>query len=199
MVLKTREKLIEVARQLFAHKGIENTTMNDIANASEKGRRTIYTYFKNKKEIYNAVIERESEKLISRLREVENEKLQPLEKLERFMIVRFDLIKKSSSVSDNSIISFFKRDVKRVEQVRKLAFEKETEIIKNIIREGVEAETFDVEQSRYLLSTLIAIIQGIDIVNIKDNSLECNLNQNEYQKEIIKFVINGIKSKYNVY
>ena len=25
MVLKTREKLIEVARQLFAHKGIENT------------------------------------------------------------------------------------------------------------------------------------------------------------------------------
>lgn len=46
MVTKTRDKLIEVARQLFAHKGIENTTMNDIASASEKGRRTIYTYFK---------------------------------------------------------------------------------------------------------------------------------------------------------
>ena len=65
MVVKTREKLIEVARQLFAYKGIENTTMNDIANASDKGRRTIYTYFKNKKEIYNAVIEQESEKLIA--------------------------------------------------------------------------------------------------------------------------------------
>ena len=51
MVLKTREKLIEVARQLFVNKGIENTTMNDIANASDKGRRTIYTYFKNKKEV----------------------------------------------------------------------------------------------------------------------------------------------------
>ncbi len=49
MVLKTRERLIEVARQLFAHKGVANTTMNDIAEASEKGRRTIYTYFKNKK------------------------------------------------------------------------------------------------------------------------------------------------------
>ena len=45
MVLKTRERLIEVARQLFTNKGIENTTMNDIANASDKGRRTIYTYF----------------------------------------------------------------------------------------------------------------------------------------------------------
>ena len=49
MVLKTRDKLIEVARQLFAQKGEENTTMNDIAVASEKGRRTVYTYFKNKK------------------------------------------------------------------------------------------------------------------------------------------------------
>ncbi|MDE5871411.1 MAG: TetR family transcriptional regulator, partial [Muribaculaceae bacterium] len=29
--LKTRERFIEVARQLFARKGVENTTMNDIA------------------------------------------------------------------------------------------------------------------------------------------------------------------------
>ncbi len=34
MVSKTREKLIEVARQLFVHKGLDNTTMNDIANAA---------------------------------------------------------------------------------------------------------------------------------------------------------------------
>ena len=50
MVSKTRDRLIEVARQLFVYKGVENTTMNDIAAASDKGRRTIYTYFKNKKE-----------------------------------------------------------------------------------------------------------------------------------------------------
>ena len=54
---KTRDKLIDIARQLFAHKGIENTTINDIAIAAEKGRRTIYTYFKNKRDIYNAVVE----------------------------------------------------------------------------------------------------------------------------------------------
>ena len=81
MVLKTREKLIEVARQLFAHKGVENTTMNDIAAASDKGRRTIYTYFKNKREIYNAVIERESDNIVEKLREVQVSNLPPEEKL----------------------------------------------------------------------------------------------------------------------
>ena len=68
MVLKTRDRLIEVARQLFARKGIENTTMNDIASASDKGRRTIYTYFKNKRDIFNAVIEQETDKLMETLR-----------------------------------------------------------------------------------------------------------------------------------
>ncbi|MDE6098975.1 MAG: TetR family transcriptional regulator, partial [Muribaculaceae bacterium] len=68
MVIKTREKLIEVAKQLFMHKGLENTTMNDIATASDKGRRTVYTSFRNKKEIYNAVIESEAEKMTSQLK-----------------------------------------------------------------------------------------------------------------------------------
>jgi len=58
-VSKTRIKLVDVARQLFAQNGVENTTMNDIALASKKGRRTLYTYFKNKDEIYSAVVESE--------------------------------------------------------------------------------------------------------------------------------------------
>ncbi|HRU13864.1 MAG TPA: helix-turn-helix domain-containing protein, partial [Dysgonamonadaceae bacterium] len=54
---KTKRSLIEVARQLFAKNGVENTTMNDIAEASKRGRRTLYTYFNSKNEIYKAVVE----------------------------------------------------------------------------------------------------------------------------------------------
>ena len=56
-ISKTRQKLVDVARQLFAKNGLENTTMNDIALQSGKGRRTLYTYFKSKEEIYYAVID----------------------------------------------------------------------------------------------------------------------------------------------
>lgn len=196
MVVKTREKLIEVARQLFAYKGIENTTMNDIANASDKGRRTIYTYFKNKKEIYNAVIEQESEKLIARLREVECQNIAPLEKLEKLLIARFNVIKTATTNStENSIMAFFKRDIKRIDQIRKLAFEKETEIIKNIIADGLENMTFNPEQAKYLLSTLMAIIQGVDFVNLKDDNISYITNKQTYYQEIIRFVINGIKQQ----
>ena len=56
--------MVDVARQLFAMNGMENTTMNDIALASKKGRRTLYTYFKSKEDIYYAVIESELERNI---------------------------------------------------------------------------------------------------------------------------------------
>ena len=62
-VSKTRDMLVDVARQLFARMGVDNTTMNDIAQASRKGRRTLYTYFKSKNEIYLAVVESELDQL----------------------------------------------------------------------------------------------------------------------------------------
>ena len=54
-ISKTRQTLVDVARKLFAKQGLENTTMNDIAVASGKGRRTIYTYFKTKEDIIDFV------------------------------------------------------------------------------------------------------------------------------------------------
>ena len=75
-ISKTRQKLVDVARQLLQN-GIANTTMNDIAKASGKGRRTLYTYFKSKDDVYYAVIESELERLSDKLDEVAAKKHQP--------------------------------------------------------------------------------------------------------------------------
>ena len=80
-ISKTRQTLVDVARQLFAKKGIENTTMNDIAVASGKGRRTLYTYFKSKEDVYYAVIASELERLSDKLDEVAAKKIPPLDKI----------------------------------------------------------------------------------------------------------------------
>ena len=108
---KTRDKLIDIARQLFAHKGIENTTMNDIAQAAEKGRRTIYTYFKNKKDIYNAVIESESDKVIKKLSEIVSLSITPDQKLMEFIFQRFEAMK-DLVYRNGSLRAGFFRDVR---------------------------------------------------------------------------------------
>lgn len=79
-VSKTRAKLVDVARQLFAKRGVDDTTMNDIAVASKKGRRTLYTYFKSKEDIYMAVVESELEMLSDAMEQVAKKDITPDEK-----------------------------------------------------------------------------------------------------------------------
>ena len=55
----TREMIVDVAAGLFATAGLRRTTMETIAAAAGRGRRTVYMYFSNKAEIYDAVVESE--------------------------------------------------------------------------------------------------------------------------------------------
>ena len=92
-VLKTRAKLVDVARQLFAKKGVEATTMNDIAVASKKGRRTLYTYFKSKDQIYMAVVESELKMLSDTMDKVAKKPTVPDEKILELITTHLDIIK----------------------------------------------------------------------------------------------------------
>ena len=52
MEREARQKfVVDAARQLFAEQGIENTSMEDIADAAGYTRRTLYAYFKSRDEI----------------------------------------------------------------------------------------------------------------------------------------------------
>ena len=94
-ISKTRRKLVEVARELFARKGLDATTMNDIAIHSGKGRRTLYTYFRNKEEIYTAVIESELERLSERLDEVASIDAEPEQKVLTLIYTHLSMIKET--------------------------------------------------------------------------------------------------------
>ncbi len=63
----TREMIVDVAAGLFATAGLRRTTMETIAAAAGRGRRTVYMYFRNKAEIYDAVVESEIRKITAPL------------------------------------------------------------------------------------------------------------------------------------
>lgn len=192
MVIKTREKLIDAARQLFTRKGIENTTMNDIATASDKGRRTIYTYFKNKLEIYNAVIERESEQQVSRLRDIVELETDPLDKLEKYLKLRFEIIR-NAVVRHDSLLSFFSREGKRVDRIRKLASAKESDILNKILEDGVAKKVFKPEQAKLAPVLIDTLLHGVDFLFFRDNPDSIDLDETQTLDFTVKFIINGIK------
>lgn len=192
MVSKTREKLIEVARQLFAHKGIENTTMNDIAAASDKGRRTIYTYFKNKREIYNAVIESESEQLVQRLRVIrDRDDLDTTAKLEAYLRVRFDFLTEAQPRHEG-ILQWLGRDQRRIDRIRRLALDKELDMFKSLIAEGVAEGIFDAGQAQRLPALEWLVFQGLWAYDISGHIEAHGLTAEGLRDDTIRFIIHGI-------
>lgn len=196
MVSKTRDKLIEVARQLFANKGIENTTMSDIANASDKGRRTIYTYFKNKREIYNAILERESERLVTRMREVAASDLTPQEKVREFILSRAKMVKTDDKATmSEKLRSIFNLDLNRIERIRNLALVKENEILQSMLEQGVRAGVFDAKQAKKFASTLIMVLQGLYYSYVNNNFDNIGLKPEGLEEKIADFLVAGLSTK----
>lgn len=192
MVSKTRDKLIEVARQLFANKGVENTTMNDIAAASEKGRRTIYTYFKNKREIYNAVVERQSERMVENLRNIAYSTLEPVQKLEQYLNQRFQLVVDYAPRHDMVLRHIFDRDLRRMERVHKLAAIKESEMFRKLLDEGIAKGAFDPVQAERLLKVHPILFQGVDFCVMRDSTDTSGISVLDSREAVVKFLVAGI-------
>ena len=54
----TRSSLLDAAEQLFQARGVSRTSLNDIALAAGTTRGAIYWHFKDKADLFNAMMER---------------------------------------------------------------------------------------------------------------------------------------------
>ena len=161
-ISKTRQKLVDVARQLFAKNGMENTTMNDIAMASGKGRRTLYTYFKSKEDVYTAVIESELERLSDRLDEVAAKRTRPQDKIIELIYTHLNMIKETVVRNGNLRAEFF-RNIWMVEKVRKNFDEDEIELFRKVYAEGKDDGEFDIENIDLVADITHYCIKGLEV------------------------------------
>lgn len=188
-VSKTKLKLIEVSRELFARKGKRNVTMNDIAEASEKGRRTLYTYFSNKDDIYKAVINKELEYFLSCLNKVSLEDREPDDKLRLHIITHLDAIKYIVNRNGSLSADFF-MDIYEVERARRKIDNAEIQMIRNILDQGMKKRVFrrmDIDLSAIII---FHAIKGLEVPYIRKNltnSFEIN------KDEIIEYIFDGIR------
>ena len=170
-VSKTRAKLVDVARQLFAKKGVDDTTMNDIAVASKKGRRTLYTYFKSKEDIYMAVVESELEMLSDAMEQVAKKDITPDEKILKLIETHLDSIKMVVYRNGTLRAGFF-RNIWHVEAVRKNFDAKEIKLFKQVLAEGKDKGIFDIDNVDIIADIVHYCIKGIEVPYIRGQIAE---------------------------
>ncbi len=77
-----RNEILDVAERLFATKGFDNTSTNDILDEVGIARGTLYYHFKSKEDILDAMIERISKRLVAKAKVIaENKEIPVLQRL----------------------------------------------------------------------------------------------------------------------
>ena len=166
--------------------------MNDIAAASDKGRRTIYTYFKSKRDIFNAVIESESDDLLRNLGSIVTKPISPEQKLREYVATRMETMREIVS-RDGSLRAGFFRDVRKVDRARSVISKKEIKMLMRILHEGVVLGVFDIPHLKEWAIIITNSINGFDVPYIRNSLTEYGIDKTDMPRMISDLILNGIR------
>lgn len=188
-VSKTRTLIVDVARRLIAQHGKSKVTMNDIAIASQKGRRTLYTYFRNKDEVYLAVIENELDLLIERLQVVMSKDLAPDKKLEEYIFVRLEAVKEAVERNGSLRADFF-RNIYEVERARRPIDIKEIRMLKQIYEDGIQKKIFNIQNAQWAAMMTLYSLKGLEAPYL-NHTIGTYIK--DHRNNITKVIFEGLK------
>jgi len=106
-----RQEIISAAEKIFFKKGIDNSTMDDVAEQAELSKATLYLYFSSKDEIYSAIFSKSQEKLFKIIQDATDQQNDIREKITVF-ISTFIAFQKKNPDYFEAFFYFLTRDIK---------------------------------------------------------------------------------------
>jgi AcrR family transcriptional regulator len=105
-----REQLIEVARRLFAEKGFEGTSVEEIAARAEVSKPVVYEHFGGKEGLYEVVVDREVGYLLAAIESALADAVRSRELVEQAALALLDYVESHTDgfrilVRDSSVAS----------------------------------------------------------------------------------------------
>ena len=135
-----RNEILDAADELFGEKGFDGTSTNDILNKVNIARGTLYYHFKSKEDIMNALIDRYNVRLLSRAREIADDRTIPVQE----RMVRVVLALNIGSGSGKEIIDHIHKPQNALmhQKIQKVVLNGVPGILTGIIRQGIEQGMF---------------------------------------------------------
>jgi len=161
MEKKKKLNIIGAAQELFARFGFVKTTVDEIAKAASMGKATIYHYFKGKEDIYKEVVEKESNILNEKINEAIDKEKTPQKKLKAFVLTRLKYLNELANIYSALKDEFLKRH-DFIEKIRERDFNREIEIVKKILKEGIEKKIFIIRDIKLTAFVILAALKGLE-------------------------------------
>ncbi len=186
---EVRAHIVGVARKIFTRYGFRKTTMEQIAVSSQKGKSSIYYYFKSKEEIFRAVVEKEAEELKNKLDSMVREDDSPVDKLETYILFRLRhvrTVKNFYAALNDEYLSH----MEFIHEIRRSIDSEERQVVTEILEEGMRDGSFQVASSEIGAIAITTMMKGLELPLLLSD--EHKTDRQELLEDLIRVLFYGI-------
>ena len=186
---EVRTHIVRVARKIFTRYGFRKSTMEQIAAATQKGKSSIYYYFKSKEEIFRAVVEMEAEELKIQLDNTIQKDDFPIDKLKTYILFRLHhlrTVKNFYAALNEEYLSH----MDFILEIRRQFDMEEKLVVKEILEEGMKNGTFQVVSSEIGAIAIATMMKGLELPLLLSD--EHKTDREELLDDLIRVLFYGI-------
>ena len=193
-----RSSIALSAIKLFCEKGIQQTSITEIAKSAEVAKGTIYLYFKNKEEIVFTIWDILSEQHHEFFQKNITENMSAKEKILEYL--NFNEFKED--VDKEQVLKLFQHfvssmlidETKFYTEYFESFFQRDYDFIYLYLNEGVEKGEFIIDDVDNLTNIIILLLKGL-LVKSKVSNMNFNETQNTFYKHLNYLLDNCTKGK----
>lgn len=138
---KKREKILEVAAELFSRKNYHEVMMDEVARLTSIAKGTVYNYFESKEELYFTIMSQKLNKLNTSLKEKISDETSCIESLHSFVIHLYMFMMKYPSFFLMYQKEYLNAENDFCEQLKSQNEELKS-ILKGVLRKGIRNSQF---------------------------------------------------------
>jgi AcrR family transcriptional regulator len=200
-----RQEILNGALAIFAEKGYDKTTMDDVVKATGLSKGTLYWHFKNKQHIYIALITTMTDQameLFDQLLQTKVDDLSPPDALRKMFINTVELLE-NNPIFPNMTADFFLQAFRYEEIMSKVGgyYVKFIDRIAIILQQGIDQGYFKEINVNEVATVLAASLDGLSLLKIIEKTLAeqmgMPLNSRAVFEAGANLMLNGLMKENN--
>jgi len=185
-----KKEILELARSLFREKGYTSTSIRDIAAAAQVEPASLYSHFKGKEELLDAICFDMADRFLLAIKEVNDIYFDAVQRLAMAVKNHIGIL---TSYPDAAMV--FQHDWRFLNDERKADFialrDQYEEGIRDIIRGGIDEGSFNEVDVKFSTLTILSSLNWVVEWYREDG----RLSPDEIAENLTKFILTGLKKE----
>ena len=186
---KTKRKIFEASMKLFAEKGYENTSIEEITATVGVAKGTLYYHFSSKEEIFDFLV-KEGMKLLQNSLDIKTSKYENyIDKIKAIVLIQIKIVNKYEDII-TILLSQFYGSKERNQKCKNYIYEYISKI-EEIVQQGIDLGQIKQGDAKIYASEIYGLIGSSLVYKIREKE---NFDLFTVYKEFENTVIKGLKN-----